>query len=184
MCSHLKLGYVVKVDFFGRFSQDALTWEEAQTLCLGDEAKLVEIETPEENSAITAEIVRQGLTSKQLHFWLGLVDIDRTLPKNWVFDSTKEAPDWKGEWATGEGETRGEHCAFLWASAEKPRITLGSWHDINCGWKGFPFANAKTFLSLAALCGKYLLFLKFFLNIIFYGFLFRKEKLLIYKIGR
>ena len=163
---------MLKVNFFCRFGQDALTWEEAHALCLADEAKLVEIETAEENSAITGEIVRQGLTSKHLHFWMGLVDIDRTLPKNWVFDSTKEKPEWKGEWATAEGETRGEHCAFLWASTEKPLVTLGSWHDINCGWNGFPFANKRTFLSLAALCSKYLLFLKFFLNIIFKLFSF------------
>ena len=84
-----------------------MTWEEAQAHCLADEAKIVEIETAEENSALTAEILRQGLDGKQLLFWLGLIDIDGTLPKNWVRDSTKEKLGWPGEWARGEGETRG-----------------------------------------------------------------------------
>ena len=154
---------MVKVNFVFRFGQKALTWEEAQAHCLADEAKIVEIETAEENSALTAEILRQGLDGKQLLFWLGLIDIDGTLPKNWVRDSTKEKLGWKGEWARGEGETRGENCAFLWASSAKPRVRLGSWHDISCRSKGFPFANTKIQLSLAALCSKHLLFLTVFL---------------------
>merc|ERR1719295_968544 len=137
-----------------KFGQKALTWEEAQAHCLADEAKIVEIETAEENSALTAEILRQGLDGKRLLFWLGLIDIDGTLPKNWVRDSTKEKLGWKGEWARGEGETRGENCAFLWASSAKPRVRLGSWHDISCRSKGFPFADTKIQLSLAALCKK------------------------------
>ena len=135
-----------------RFGQNAVTWDEAKQFCGSQGGKLVEIETTEENSAIGAEILRQRISSKQLLFWTGLVGLDRRRPKNWVFDSTKEKPAWT-EFHPGQGETEEENCAFLWAFSA-PEVPFGSWHDINCGSKGFFFAN-RIHLSITALCGEY-----------------------------
>ena len=164
-----------------RFGQNAVTWDEAKQFCGSQGGKLVEIETTEENSAIGAEILRQGISSKQLLFWTGLVGLDRRRPKNWVFDSTKEKPAWT-EFHPGQGETEEENCAFLWAFSA-PEVPFGSWHDINCGSKGFFFAN-RIHLSITALCGEYW-YLDFLATldptmIVFITVAFRKAKLSIF----
>lgn len=144
-----KSGWVQLESGCYQFGQNAVTWDEAKQFCGSQGGKLVEIETTEENSAIGAEILKQRISSKQLLFWTGLVGLDRRRPKNWVFDSTKEKPAWT-EFHPGQGETEEENCAFLWAFSA-PEVPFGSWHDINCGSKGFFFAN-RIHLSITALC--------------------------------
>ena len=133
-----------------------MSWEEAKSFCHSNEAKLVEIETATEDFAITNEIENQGIGDKKLLFWLGVVNIANQLPKKWVYDSTKEIPLWEN-WAWRNGDEDGENCVFLWAFTDKqyPVVTLGSWHDIRCNMTGFTYTDPKTFLSIAALCGKH-----------------------------
>ena len=89
-------------DFLPRLGERAQTFTDARNFCLSQQAKLVEIETAEENSAITDEIVRQG--GRNRLFWLGLVATEGQglLPKTWVYDSTKRKPAWAGNWHAGQ----------------------------------------------------------------------------------
>ena len=146
---------------FSRFGERAQTFADARNFCRSQQAKLVEIENAEENSAITDEIVRQG--GRNRLFWLGLVATEGqgALPKAWVYDSTKRKPAWAGNWHAGQDQQAGEYCAFLWSHIEpKAQVEMGTWHDIDCRSTGFKFPGGwkeheKTFLSLAPLCGKH-----------------------------
>jgi len=142
------------------FGERAQTFAESRNFCLSQQARLVEIETAEENSAITDEIVRQG--GRNRLFWLGLVATEGqgSLPKAWVYDSTKRKPAWAGNWHAGQDQQRGEYCAFLWSHIEpKAQVEMGTWHDMDCRSTGFKYPGGweehlKTFLSLTPLCEK------------------------------
>jgi len=142
------------------FGERAQTFADARNFCLSQQAKLVEIETAEENSAITDEILRQG--GRNRLFWLGLVATEGQglLPKTWVYDSTKRKPEWAGNWHAGQDQQAGEYCAFLWSHIEpKAQVDMGTWHDMDCRSTGFKFPGGwkeheKTFLSLTPLCEK------------------------------
>ena len=148
-------------EFLSRFGERAQTFKDARNFCLSQQARLVEIETAEENSAITNEIVRQG--GRNRLFWLGLVATEGqgSLPKAWVYDSTKRKPAWTGNWHAGQDQQRGEYCAFLWSHIEpKAQVEMGTWHDMDCRSTGFKYPGGweehlKTFLSLTPLCGEH-----------------------------
>ena len=146
-------------EFLSRFGERAQTFTDARNFCRSQQAKLVEIETAEENSAITDEIVRQG--GRNRLFWLGLVANEGPLLKTWVYDSTKNTPAWAGNWHAGQGQQAGEYCAFLWSHIEpKAQVEMGTWHDMDCKSAGFRFPDGwkdhlKTFLSLTPVCGEH-----------------------------
>ena len=62
-----------------------MTQSEAQKFCKEDQkvpARLVEIESAEENRAIVAEMMRRNFRSQKLEFWLGITD--RHSEGHWV----------------------------------------------------------------------------------------------------
>ena len=57
-----------------------MNWFAADTLCRKLGGQLVEIDTPEENKAVLAEIRKRGFPRQRKQFWMGLTD--RGVPDN------------------------------------------------------------------------------------------------------
>jgi len=95
-----------------RFNEQAMTWSEAQQFCNNTQAKLVEIDSAEENLAILEEIKKQGYKGKKMEFWLGLTDLEKE--GDWMLASTGERPAYTN-WAEDEPNDHGggEDCAYL-----------------------------------------------------------------------
>ena len=103
-----------------------MNWETANKYCQGFGAKLVEIDSAEENRAIINEINRREFPRKRKQFWLGLTD--RRREGQWVYESTLGKPrflNWdfmqpdNGGWFVAE-----EDCAYI--------KTNTKWNDWNC----------------------------------------------------
>ena len=87
---------------------------EAKKFCEEEQegpARLVEIDSAEENKAIIAEIKRRNFVSRKIKFWLGITD--RHTEGHWVLESTGKSvvfTDWhSGEpnnWGSGPGALR------------------------------------------------------------------------------
>ena len=104
-------------------------------------AKLVEIDSAEENQAIIDEIYARGYPRQKKQFWLGLTD--RRREGQWVYESTLKEPrftNW-AFWQPNDGGIFGrEDCAYI--------MTNTKWNDYSC--------SRYRFLSwtLNALCEK------------------------------
>merc|ERR1712088_1178603 len=121
-----------------RFHESQMTQTEAKRFCeeeQGVSARLVEINSAEENRAIVAEMQRQNSFSRKINFWLGIND--RHSEGDWVFESTGKSvkfTNWNsGEPNNGNGNPGSENCAFI--------NELEKWNDVDCngkpsnGWK-------------------------------------------------
>ena len=139
-----------------RFHDSPMTQSEAKKFCEEEQkepARLVEIDSAEENSAIIAEIKRQK-TGQNIEFWLGITD--RHSEGHWVLESTNKSAVF-GDWASGEPDNGdgsysniymasdgsmhrydgkslvdppGDNCAHLAAKWGY------KWNDIDCNYKG------------------------------------------------
>merc|ERR1711953_1055368 len=72
-----------------RFHETPMTQSEAKKFCEEEQevpARLVEIDSAEENRAIVAEMQRQNSFSRKINFWLGIND--RHSEGHWVLEST------------------------------------------------------------------------------------------------
>ena len=102
---------------------------EAKAFCENEHsAHLIEVDSEEENSAITAEINQRGFPDKKITFWLGITD--RQSEGHWVLESSG-APIAYTNWKAGEPNNShrgGEDCALI-------DIKEDYWHDVPCGWR-------------------------------------------------
>ena len=119
-----------------------MNWYKARRYCKGMGAKLVEIDSAEENQAIIDEINARGFPRQKKQFWLGLTD--RRREGQWVYESTRKEPKFKN-WAFLQPDDGGwfakEDCAYI--------KTDTKWNDWNCR------KNRGFFLwTLNALCEK------------------------------
>ena len=100
-----------------------MTWLQAKNFCEGlENSRLVEIDSEEENSAISAEMHKLGSPV----IWLGLTD--RRSEGHFVLESTGQSPSFT-KWCCGDqpdNSGRGEDCATLKA------IPWNDWNDMDC----------------------------------------------------
>ena len=115
-----------------RFHNSQLTQSEAKKFCENEQqipARLIEIDSSEENSAINAEIKRRNSASQKVEFWLGITD--RHLEGHWVLESTTK-PIVFTNWSSGEPNNSGnpghENCAHISTWNYK-------WNDRKCSHK-------------------------------------------------
>ena len=104
-----------------------MTQIEAKKFCEEEQqvpARLVEIDSAEENRAIVAEIKRRNFYSKKIQVWLGITD--RHSEGHWVLESTGKSVVFTN-WSSGEPNNSGsgEHCAAM----------LSRWTDLKCSDK-------------------------------------------------
>jgi len=109
-----------------RFHASPLTQSEAKKFCEEEQevaARLVEIDSEEENRAIVAEIKRRNFL---LAFWLGITD--RHSEGHWVLESTGKSVVFTN-WSSGEPNNAGdEDCAHI----NDGNIYMKTWNDIRC----------------------------------------------------
>jgi len=118
-----------------------MKWYTARKYCQDLGAKLVEIDSFEENQAILDEINEKGYHRQKKQFWLGLTD--RREEGEWVYESTLKTPaiqNWASQQPDDGGWFAKENCAYI--------MTNTKWNDWSCGNKGFAF------WTLNALCEK------------------------------
>ena len=92
-------------------------------------ARLVEIESAEENSAIIAEIKRRNFVSRKIEFWLGITD--RQSEGHWVSESTGKSvilTNWSSGEPNNSGNPGNENCANIQGWNYK-------WNDRKCNDK-------------------------------------------------
>ena len=58
-----------------RFKAAPMSWFEANKFCKNIGAKLVEINSEEENAAIVDEINKRKFQENKMYFWIGLTDL-------------------------------------------------------------------------------------------------------------
>merc|ERR1712110_1271979 len=93
----------------------SMTQSEAKKFCEEEQevpAHLVEIDSAEENRAITAEIKRRNFDSRKIEFWLGITD--RHSEGHWVLESTGKSVGFT-DWNSGEPNNwgSGENCTHI-----------------------------------------------------------------------
>ena len=99
-----------------------MDWFEANEACKNLGARLVEINSKEENDLIIGKI--KELPFKKRHFWMGLTDLRKE--GVWRLESTGRKPSYTN-WAAGEPNDAagGEDCAHL---------RIGPWPNYNDSW--------------------------------------------------
>lgn len=109
-----------------RFVDKPMNWFAADTLCRKLGGQLVEIDTPEENKAVLAEIRKRGFPRQRKQFWMGLTD--RTSEGRWVLESNGEGPrftNWdRRQPSNGWLWIWNEDCAYI--------KTNEKWNDYSC----------------------------------------------------
>ena len=98
---------------FLRFHESMLTQSEAKKFCEDEQqvpARLIEIDSAEENSVIIAEIKRRNFVSRKIEFWLGITD--RHSEGQWVLESTGERLVF-ANWSSREPINQEENCAHI-----------------------------------------------------------------------
>ena len=103
-----------------------MTWFKAKEHCEGKGAKLVEINSEEENTALVDEINRLGYPEKKMHFWIGLTD-SRSEGK-WRLASSGLKPSYEN-WHDDQPDN---FCARLRIGPHSSWTS--TWSDINCNW--------------------------------------------------
>ena len=120
---------VFKTDFSPpRFHESPLTQSEAKKFCEEEQqvpARLVEIDSAEENRAIIAEIKRRNFVRRKIEFWIGITD--RHSEGHWVLESTGKSVGFT-DWDSGEpnNANSGENCASHNVNHSY------KWNDENC----------------------------------------------------
>ena len=119
-----------------------MTQFEAKKFCEEEQqvpARLVEIDSAEENRAIVAEIKRRNFHSKKIQVWLGITD--RHSEGHWVLESTGKSVVFT-DWHSGEPNNfrSGENCAVT--------NHVGMWNDSKCS------NNTSRGWTWTALCKK------------------------------
>ena len=128
---------VFKTDFSPpRFHESPLTQSEAKKFCEEEQqvpARLVEIDSAEENRAIIAEIKRRNFVRRKIEFWIGITD--RHSEGHWVLESTGKSvvftywhfrePNNAGSYVHMTYE--GENCAYI--------NSYYKWNDLKCSDK-------------------------------------------------
>ena len=105
-----------------------MSWFDADEYCVEEGGKLVEIDSEEENTALVEEINRRGYTDRNMHFWMGLHELE--VDGDWRLASNGLEPTYVN-WHAGEPNKGGsEHCA---------RLRIGpspswkdTWSDVGC----------------------------------------------------
>merc|ERR1712037_794694 len=67
------------------FVENPMSWFEADSYCKSLGAKLVEIDSEEENAAIVEGVNRGGYKDRLMYFWIGLTDKDKE--RTWTLAS-------------------------------------------------------------------------------------------------
>ena len=103
-----------------------MNWWRAKRYCQRLGAKMVEIDSAEENRAIVIEIRRRGFRRQRKQFWLGLTD--RRREGQWVYESTLRKPRFLN-WDFMQPDNGGlfiaeEDCAYI--------TTDTKWNDWDC----------------------------------------------------
>ena len=111
-----------------------MSWFAANNYCKSVGAKLVEINSEEENAAIVGEIERGGYKDRRMYFWLGLTDLDDE--RTWKLASNGEEADYLN-WDTSypqapEPNNHGgnEHCAHM--RTGPCTSWKDTWADLDC----------------------------------------------------
>jgi len=115
-----------------RFHESQMTQSEAKKFCEEEQqvpARLVEIDSAEENRAIVAEMQRRNSFSRKINFWLGITD--RHSEGQWLLESTFKSVVFT-DWRSGEPDNvgisgRSADCAFV--------NELEKWNDADCNGK-------------------------------------------------
>merc|ERR1719350_1875603 len=125
-----------------RFHESPMTQSEAKKFCEEEQevpARLVEIDSMEENRAIVAEIQERDFFSRKIEFWLGITD--RHSEGDWVLESTGKSvvfTNWNsGEPNNGNGNAGSENCVNIntWWINQDPSGSLWMWNDLDCNDK-------------------------------------------------
>ena len=108
-----------------------MTQSEAKKFCEEEQqvpARLVEIDSAEENRAIVDEIKRRNFASRKIEFWIGITD--QHSEGHWVLESNGKSVVFT-EWNSGEPNSAGtygsENCAYI--------NYYYKWNDIYCNDK-------------------------------------------------
>ncbi|KAK7483730.1 hypothetical protein BaRGS_00025051 [Batillaria attramentaria] len=122
MCNH---GWVSHNTSCYLVKHELTTWPDAKVICDVVSAKLVEIETSEENNFLKGLLRENNLHSA----WIGLEDF--VAEGEFVWSSSGQLAEYKN-WESGEPNDfrREQDCGTL--------LSSGQWHDNNCEIK-FPF---------------------------------------------
>jgi hypothetical protein len=113
-----------------RFHESPMTQIEAKKFCEEEQqvpARLVEIDSAEENRAIIDEIKRQNFLSRKIKFWLGITD--RHSEGHWVLESTGKSvvfTNWNSGEPNNAGRSGSENCAIIASGSDY------MWNDIFC----------------------------------------------------
>ena len=120
-----------------------MTQSEAKKFCEEEQqvpARLVEIDSAEENRAIVAEMQRRNSFSRKINFWLGITD--RHSEGQWLLESTFKSvvfTDWRSGEPNNNGRSGSENCVVINGNYQ--------WNDVDC--------NDKTGIyTKTALCEK------------------------------
>ena len=120
-----------------------MSQSEAKKFCEEEQevpARLVEIDSAEENRAIIAEIKRRNFVSRNIEFWLGITDRDSE--GRWVLESTGKSVVFTN-WKYGKQNNNGpKHCAII--------NNAQTWNDHPCNLKSNVWIYAWS-----ALCEKW-----------------------------
>jgi len=117
-----------------RFHESPMTQSEAKKFCEEEQqvtARLVEIDSAEENRAIIAEMKRRN--SQKIHFWLGITD--RHSEGHWVLESTGKSVVFTN-WNSGQPDNwhSNENCAHIrWSCCSG--MWNDKWNDRECSDK-------------------------------------------------
>ena len=135
-----------------------MSWFAANDYCKSVGAKLVEINSKEENQAIVAEIIRGGYKKNSMFFWVGLTDKDKegtwklasnganATYLNWdeSYGSNPEPNNYNGN----------EDCAHI-RSGGCPDWDHSAWADLDCSETRVKITcsfKPDVYFSMNALC--------------------------------
>ena len=109
-----------------------MSWFEANDYCKSVGAKLVEIESEEENVAIVEEINRGGYRDREMYFWIGLTDKDKE--RTWKLASNGSKAvflNWDDKTHEPNNFNVNEDCAHIRAGGCSEWDHSG-WADLDC----------------------------------------------------
>ena len=145
------------------FVEKPMSWQESDKYCKEMGARLIEINSKEENAAIVAEIKRRGYNRKNKFFWIGMTDKDEE--GIWKLASNDKNASYLNWGANGgydpepNNYNRNEHCALLrTGDCSHFHWVQSGWADYNCGKTGLKITctsegfSARTTFSINALC--------------------------------
>merc|ERR1711971_873019 len=110
-----------------RFHESQMTKSEAKKFCEEEQqvpARLVEIDSAEENRAIIAEMQRRNSFSRKINFWLGITD--RHSEGQWLLESTFKSvvfTDWSPTMLEYLDVARTVPLSMNWKSGMMPIAT-------------------------------------------------------------